>query len=191
MRARSVAAGALVAYHALFGLLLELGAWSVAPLMFHEKECIFVLFFFFGIGKHRARRSSVPCGEPARVGPLGRSGGVTARRRTALAVGLLPAECWTFAGAARRRRRRRRRQDFTVFGGSLSEAHAAKICKIMDKAMLVGAPGAAAAAAAVAAAARRTGAASTRAHDDGNLRATAVIGSGGGGGGRAAGSPAE
>jgi propionyl-CoA carboxylase beta chain len=31
-------------------------------------------------------------------------------------------------------------QDFTVFGGSLSEAHAAKICKIMDKAMSVGAP---------------------------------------------------
>ncbi len=31
-------------------------------------------------------------------------------------------------------------QDFTVFGGSLSEAHAEKICKIMDKAMSVGAP---------------------------------------------------
>ncbi len=31
-------------------------------------------------------------------------------------------------------------QDFTVFGGSLSGAHAAKICKIMDKAMSVGAP---------------------------------------------------
>eukprot|EP00128_Syssomonas_multiformis_P009313 Colp12_sorted_trinity150504_noHs@18517 len=31
-------------------------------------------------------------------------------------------------------------QDFTVFGGSLSMAHAKKICKIMDKAMLVGAP---------------------------------------------------
>ncbi|MCG8692835.1 MAG: acyl-CoA carboxylase subunit beta [Minwuiales bacterium] len=31
-------------------------------------------------------------------------------------------------------------QDFTVFGGSLSEMHARKICKIMDKAMLVGAP---------------------------------------------------
>ncbi len=31
-------------------------------------------------------------------------------------------------------------QDFTVFGGSLSEAHAAKICKVMDKAMSVGAP---------------------------------------------------
>ena len=31
-------------------------------------------------------------------------------------------------------------QDFTVFGGSLSEAHAEKICKVMDKAMLVGAP---------------------------------------------------
>ncbi len=31
-------------------------------------------------------------------------------------------------------------QDFTVFGGSLSEAHAEKICKIMDKAVLVGAP---------------------------------------------------
>ncbi|MBF0560907.1 MAG: acyl-CoA carboxylase subunit beta [Alphaproteobacteria bacterium] len=31
-------------------------------------------------------------------------------------------------------------QDFTVFGGSLSEAHAEKICKIMDKAMQVGAP---------------------------------------------------
>lgn len=32
------------------------------------------------------------------------------------------------------------RQDFTVFGGSLSEAHAEKICKIMDQAMKVGAP---------------------------------------------------
>ncbi len=31
-------------------------------------------------------------------------------------------------------------QDFTVFGGSLSEAHAEKICKIMDRAMRVGAP---------------------------------------------------
>jgi len=26
-------------------------------------------------------------------------------------------------------------QDFTVFGGSVSEMHAAKICKVMDKAM--------------------------------------------------------
>ncbi len=31
-------------------------------------------------------------------------------------------------------------QDFTVFGGSLSEAHAEKICKIMDHAMKVGVP---------------------------------------------------
>jgi len=31
-------------------------------------------------------------------------------------------------------------QDFTVFGGSLSEAYAEKICKIMDLAMEVGAP---------------------------------------------------
>src|SRR4051794_28066330 len=31
-------------------------------------------------------------------------------------------------------------QDFTVFGGSLSEAYAAKICKLMDLAMKVGAP---------------------------------------------------
>jgi propionyl-CoA carboxylase beta chain len=31
-------------------------------------------------------------------------------------------------------------QDFTVFGGSLSEAHAEKICKIMDLAMKVGCP---------------------------------------------------
>src|SRR6056300_1587155 len=31
-------------------------------------------------------------------------------------------------------------QDFTVFGGSLSEAHAEKICKIMDLALKVGAP---------------------------------------------------
>jgi propionyl-CoA carboxylase beta chain len=31
-------------------------------------------------------------------------------------------------------------QDFTVFGGSLSEAHAEKICKVMDQAMQVGAP---------------------------------------------------
>jgi propionyl-CoA carboxylase beta chain len=31
-------------------------------------------------------------------------------------------------------------QDFTVFGGSLSETHAAKICKVMDLAMKVGAP---------------------------------------------------
>jgi propionyl-CoA carboxylase beta chain len=31
-------------------------------------------------------------------------------------------------------------QDFTVFGGSLSETHAAKICKILDMAMRVGAP---------------------------------------------------
>jgi len=31
-------------------------------------------------------------------------------------------------------------QDFTVFGGSLSEAHAEKICKVMDLAMQTGAP---------------------------------------------------
>ena len=31
-------------------------------------------------------------------------------------------------------------QDFTVFGGSLSERHAQKICKVMDSAMKVGAP---------------------------------------------------
>ena len=30
-------------------------------------------------------------------------------------------------------------QDFTVFGGSLSEAHAEKICKVMQQAMKVGA----------------------------------------------------
>ncbi len=31
-------------------------------------------------------------------------------------------------------------QDFTVFGGALSETHAEKICKVMDKAVEVGAP---------------------------------------------------
>lgn len=31
-------------------------------------------------------------------------------------------------------------QDFTVFGGSLSEAHAEKICKVMDMAMKIGVP---------------------------------------------------
>ena len=31
-------------------------------------------------------------------------------------------------------------QDFTVFGGSLSETHAEKICKVMDLAMKNGAP---------------------------------------------------
>jgi propionyl-CoA carboxylase beta chain len=31
-------------------------------------------------------------------------------------------------------------QDFTVFGGSLSEVHAQKICKVMDNAMKIGAP---------------------------------------------------
>src|SRR5918993_962136 len=31
-------------------------------------------------------------------------------------------------------------QDFTIFGGSLSETHAEKICKVMDMAMRVGAP---------------------------------------------------
>jgi propionyl-CoA carboxylase beta chain len=31
-------------------------------------------------------------------------------------------------------------QDFTVFGGALSDAHAKKICKVMDTAMKVGAP---------------------------------------------------
>jgi hypothetical protein len=32
-------------------------------------------------------------------------------------------------------------QDFTVFGGSLSEAHAEKICKVMDHAIKVGSAG--------------------------------------------------
>lgn len=31
-------------------------------------------------------------------------------------------------------------QDFTIFGGSLSETHSEKICKIMDQAKEVGAP---------------------------------------------------
>src|SRR3989338_3145197 len=31
-------------------------------------------------------------------------------------------------------------QDFTVFGGSMSEANAQKICKVMDRALEVGAP---------------------------------------------------
>src|SRR4029077_14513372 len=31
-------------------------------------------------------------------------------------------------------------QDFTVFGGSLSETHAEKICKVMDLALKNGAP---------------------------------------------------
>ena len=31
-------------------------------------------------------------------------------------------------------------QDFTIFGGSLSETFALKICKVMDQAMKVGAP---------------------------------------------------
>jgi len=31
-------------------------------------------------------------------------------------------------------------QDFTVFGGSLSETHAEKLCKVLDQAMKVGAP---------------------------------------------------
>lgn len=31
-------------------------------------------------------------------------------------------------------------QDFTVFGGSLSESHALKICRLMDRAVAVGAP---------------------------------------------------
>ena len=31
-------------------------------------------------------------------------------------------------------------QDFTVFGGALSETHAEKICRIMDMAMKAGAP---------------------------------------------------
>ena len=31
-------------------------------------------------------------------------------------------------------------QDFTVYGGSLSETHAEKICKILDQAMKVGCP---------------------------------------------------
>ena len=31
-------------------------------------------------------------------------------------------------------------QDFTVFGGALSETYARKICKIMDMAMQLGAP---------------------------------------------------
>ena len=31
-------------------------------------------------------------------------------------------------------------QDFTVLGGSLSETHAEKICRVMDHAMKVGAP---------------------------------------------------
>jgi propionyl-CoA carboxylase beta chain len=44
------------------------------------------------------------------------------------------------ATADRRPARLRLLQDFTVFGGSLSETHAEKICKIMDLALKNGAP---------------------------------------------------
>jgi propionyl-CoA carboxylase beta chain len=64
---------------------------------------------------------------------------------------IAPTSAWSRAEDPRRRRGHRLghdqrppglrlRQDFTVFGGSLSERHAQKICKVMDMAMKVGAP---------------------------------------------------
>ena len=57
------------------------------------------------------------------------------KKKNILATALLPAteqltEDWYFVFS----------QDFTVFGGTLSEAHAEKICKIMDHAKRLGAP---------------------------------------------------
>jgi propionyl-CoA carboxylase beta chain len=113
---------------------------------------------------HRRRAEAEQGGGPARVGAQHKKGKLTARERLDLLLDLdsfveldrfvthrctdfgLAAEQYPGDGVVTGYGRIDGRlvyvfsQDFTVFGGSLSETHAQKVCKIMDLALRNGAP---------------------------------------------------
>ncbi len=113
---------------------------------------------------HRLRESALAGGGPARIDAQHKKGKLTARERVDLLVDegsfveidrFVTHRCTDFGmdgqrvlgdGVVTGHGRIQGRpvclfsQDFTVFGGSLSEAHAEKICKIMDTALKVGVP---------------------------------------------------
>uniref|UniRef100_A0A6I8NI26 Propionyl-CoA carboxylase beta chain, mitochondrial n=1 Tax=Ornithorhynchus anatinus TaxID=9258 RepID=A0A6I8NI26_ORNAN len=89
------------------------------------------------------RREALLGGGQHRVDAQHRRGKLTARERIQLLLDpgsfveydmFVEHRCADFGMASDKNK------DFTVFGGSLSGAHAQKICKIMDQAMVVGAP---------------------------------------------------
>ncbi|XP_062971375.1 propionyl-CoA carboxylase beta chain, mitochondrial isoform X3 [Cynocephalus volans] len=106
------------------------------------------------------RRSALLGGGQRRIDAQHKRGKLTARERISLLVDpgsfvesdmFVEHRCADFGMAADKnkfpgdsvvtgRGRINGRLDFTVFGGSLSGAHAQKICKIMDQAITVGAP---------------------------------------------------
>jgi propionyl-CoA carboxylase beta chain len=96
---------------------------------------------------HQRQAQAEQGGGPARVAQQHKKGKLTARERLDLLldegsfVEIIPGDgVVTGYGRIEGRLVYVFSQDFTVFGGSLSEAHAEKICKIMDLAMRNGAP---------------------------------------------------
>uniref|UniRef100_A0A8C9RLQ0 Propionyl-CoA carboxylase beta chain, mitochondrial n=1 Tax=Scleropages formosus TaxID=113540 RepID=A0A8C9RLQ0_SCLFO len=91
----------------------------------------------------RKRKAALSGGGQQRIEAQHRRGKLTARERVELLLDpdsfveydmFVEHRCSDFGMEADHNK------DFTVFGGSLSGAHAQKICKIMDQAMMVGAP---------------------------------------------------
>uniref|UniRef100_A0A2K6G575 Propionyl-CoA carboxylase beta chain, mitochondrial n=1 Tax=Propithecus coquereli TaxID=379532 RepID=A0A2K6G575_PROCO len=89
------------------------------------------------------RRTALLGGGQHRIDAQHKRGKLTARERISLLLDpgsfvesdmFVEHRCADFGMAADKNK------DFTVFGGSLSGAHAQKICKIMDQAITVGAP---------------------------------------------------
>ncbi|KAK7805210.1 hypothetical protein U0070_003066 [Myodes glareolus] len=89
------------------------------------------------------RRAALQGGGQRRIDAQHKRGKLTARERISLLLDpgsfvesdmFVEHRCADFGMAAEKNK------DFTVFGGSLSGAHAQKICKIMDQALTVGAP---------------------------------------------------
>uniref|UniRef100_A0A5F8GT58 Propionyl-CoA carboxylase beta chain, mitochondrial n=1 Tax=Monodelphis domestica TaxID=13616 RepID=A0A5F8GT58_MONDO len=91
----------------------------------------------------RKRQEALLGGGQSRIDAQHKRGKLTARERISLLLDpgsfvesdmFVEHRCADFGMAADKNK------DFTVFGGSLSGAHAQKICKVMDQAMMVGAP---------------------------------------------------
>ncbi|OWK05676.1 PCCB, partial [Cervus elaphus hippelaphus] len=89
------------------------------------------------------RQAALLGGGQRRIDAQHKRGKLTARERISLLLDhgsfvesdmFVEHRCADFGMAADKNK------DFTVFGGSLSGAHAQKICKIMDQALTVGAP---------------------------------------------------
>ncbi|XP_048361510.1 propionyl-CoA carboxylase beta chain, mitochondrial isoform X2 [Sphaerodactylus townsendi] len=91
----------------------------------------------------KKRQAALLGGGQARIDAQHRRGKLTARERILLLLDpdsfveydmFVEHRCADFGMEAEKNK------DFTVFGGSLSGAHAQKVCKIMDQAVMVGAP---------------------------------------------------